>query len=108
APSEAIDLTHLRRFNELVLRSMPVGLVVIDRGYRMITSNPAVRRLLQIHDRAGEPDFLHAVRGIPYNDVRNAIDAAFRDGWPASAKSGSSSSPSAACPPRTPPATTRR
>jgi two-component system CheB/CheR fusion protein len=76
-----MDIAHLRRFNELVLRSLPVGLVVIDRNYRMITSNPTARRLLQIHEHGagGEPDFLHAVRGIPYNEVREAIDAAFRD-----------------------------
>jgi len=82
-PPEAMDVGHLRRFNELILRSMPVGLVVIDRNYRMITSNPAARRLLQIHDHANEPDFLHAVHGIPYNEVRAAIDVAFRDRNPA-------------------------
>jgi two-component system CheB/CheR fusion protein len=83
AADAAMDVAHLRRFNEQILRSMPVGLVVIDRAYRMITSNPAARRLLQIHDHAAEPDFLHAVRGIPYNDVRAAIDAAFRERTPA-------------------------
>ena len=83
APAEAgLDVPHLRRFNELVLRSMPVGLIVIDRTYRMMTSNPAARRLLQIHEHGGEPDFLHAVRGLPYNEVRDAIDAAFRERTP--------------------------
>jgi two-component system CheB/CheR fusion protein len=81
---EAMDVGHLRRFNEVILRSMAVGLVVIDRAYRMITSNPAARRLLEIHEHGGEPDFLHAVRGIPYNDVREAIDAAFRERTPVS------------------------
>jgi two-component system CheB/CheR fusion protein len=61
---------------------MPVGLVVIDRNYRMITTNPAARRLLQIHDQASEADFLHAVRGIPYTAVRQAIDNAFHDRAP--------------------------
>ncbi len=79
AAEGGMDVAHLRRFNELILRSMSVGLVVIDRAYHMITSNPAARRLLQIHDQVGEPDFLHAVRGIPYNEVRGAIDAAFRE-----------------------------
>jgi two-component system, chemotaxis family, CheB/CheR fusion protein len=83
AAGEDMDVGHLRRFNDIVLRAMPVGLVVIDRNYRMITTNPAARRLLQIHDHAAEPDFLHAVRGIPYNDVRHAIDSAFRDRVPA-------------------------
>jgi two-component system CheB/CheR fusion protein len=76
---EAMDVSHLRRFNDVILRAMMVGVITIDRSYRMITSNPAARRLLQIHEHAGEPDFLHAVRGIPYNEVRSAIDTAFRD-----------------------------
>jgi len=80
---EPMDIAQLKRFNELVLRSLPVGLIVIDRNYRMITSNPTARRLLQIHDHGAEPDFLHAVRGIPYNDVREAIDTAFRERSPA-------------------------
>ena len=78
-PAESLDLVHLRRFNEMILRSMPVGLVVIDRSYRMITSNPAARRMLQMLEHVGEPDFLHAARGLPYVPVRAAIDAAFRD-----------------------------
>jgi two-component system CheB/CheR fusion protein len=77
-----MDVSNLRRYNDVILRSMAVGLVVIDRNYRMITSNPAARRLLQIHEHGGEPDFLHSVRGIPYNDLRSAIDASFRDRAP--------------------------
>jgi two-component system CheB/CheR fusion protein len=76
--ADGID-AGLRRYNDVILRSMAVGLVVVDRTYRMITSNPAARRLLQIHEHGGEPDLLHSVRGIPYNDLRNAIDATFRD-----------------------------
>ena len=68
AATEPMDLGNLRRFNDVILRSMATGLVVTDRGYRMITSNPAARRLLQIHEHGGDADFLHAVRGIPYND----------------------------------------
>jgi two-component system CheB/CheR fusion protein len=60
---------------------MPVGLVVIDRTYRMVTSNPAARGLLQMRDHVGD-DFLHAARGLPYNEVRAGIDAAFRDRVP--------------------------
>jgi len=80
-PGEGIDVSGLRRFNDLVLRSMPVGLVVIDRTYRMVTSNPAARGLLQMRDHVGD-DFLHAARGLPYNEVRAGIDAAFRDRVP--------------------------
>ena len=78
---EALAAADLRRFSDFVLRSMPVGLVVIDRNYRMVTSNPMARRLLQMRDPAGD-DFLHAARALPYNDVRAAIDAAFRERTP--------------------------
>jgi two-component system CheB/CheR fusion protein len=78
AVDEGLDLPELRRFNDLILRSMPIGLVVIDRSYKIVTSNPAARRLLQMREHGGD-DFLHAARGLPYNDVRAAIDTAFRE-----------------------------
>ncbi len=81
APAEPLAVSDLRKFNDLLLRAMPVGLVVIDRGYRMVTTNPAARRLLQLREQAGE-DFLHAARGLPYNEMRASIDAAFRDRTP--------------------------
>ncbi len=81
AVGEGLDISSLRRFNDLVLRSMPVGLVVIDRTYRTVTSNPASRGLLQMRDHVGD-DFLHAARGLPYNEVRAGIDTAFRDRVP--------------------------
>jgi len=80
-PEQPIALSDLRRFNDLILRAMPVGLVVIDRGYRMVASNPTARRLLQLREQAGD-DFLHAARGLPYNEVRASIDAAFRERIP--------------------------
>jgi two-component system CheB/CheR fusion protein len=79
--TEPVAVADLRRFNDLVLRAMPVGLVVIDRSYRMVTANPTARRLLQLREHAGD-DFLHAARLLPYNDVRASIDAAFRDRVP--------------------------
>ena len=84
-PAPADDpmaISDLRRFNDLILRAMPVGLVVIDRSYRMVTSNPTARRLLQLREHAGD-DFLHAARGLPYNEMRASIDAAFRERVPA-------------------------
>jgi two-component system CheB/CheR fusion protein len=77
AADEGLDVPELRRFNDLILRSMPIGLVVIDRSYKVVTSNPAARRLLQMREHGGD-DFLHAAR-LPYNDVRAAIDTAFRE-----------------------------
>jgi two-component system CheB/CheR fusion protein len=74
-----IDLPLLRRLNEQLLRFLPIGVVVIDRAYQLITVNAAARRLLSLRDVNNEQDFLHAVRGIPYPQVRLAIDAVFRD-----------------------------
>jgi two-component system, chemotaxis family, CheB/CheR fusion protein len=77
--SVATDITLLRRLNELLLRFLPVGVVVIDRSYQVISINGAARRLLGLRDVGTEQDFLHAVRGVPYAEVRNAIDAVFRE-----------------------------
>lgn len=73
------ELTQLRRYNEVLLRHLPVGVVIIDRSYRIITTNSAARRLLNIRDLTTEQDFLHTVRGLPYTTVRNAIDTVFRE-----------------------------
>jgi myosin heavy subunit len=53
--------------------------VIIDRSYRILTINAAARRLLSVRDLAYDQDFLHSVRGLPYNDVRGAIDTTFRE-----------------------------
>ena len=73
------ELGQLRRLNELLLRFLPMGVVVIDHSYHVITANGTARRLLGLRDLGNEQDFLHAVRGIPYTTVRNAIDAVFRE-----------------------------
>ncbi len=78
APS-SIELGQLRRFNELLLRFLPIGVAVIDRSYHVLSANGAARQLLGLRDISNEQDFLHAVRGIPYTQVRNAIDTVFRD-----------------------------
>lgn len=77
------DVSQLRRFTDLVLRQMPVGAIVIDRAYRTLTTNLAARRFLHIRDQA-DADFLHSVRGIPYTEVREAIDSVFREHAPIS------------------------
>jgi two-component system, chemotaxis family, CheB/CheR fusion protein len=76
------ELLHLRHFNELLLRFLPVGIVVIDRTYRIVITNGEARRLLGLRDArdaSAEQDFLHAVRGIPYPAVRETIDHVFRE-----------------------------
>jgi two-component system CheB/CheR fusion protein len=77
--TNSLELGQLRRLNELPLRFLPVGVVVIDRSYRLLTANATARRILGLRDVGNEQDFLHAVRGIPYSIVRTAIDTAFRE-----------------------------
>jgi PAS domain-containing protein len=72
-------LTQLRRFNEIVLRQFPGGIVIIDRRYTIVTANSAARRTLGLREPVNEQDFLHSVRGLPYELVRNAIDEVFRE-----------------------------
>jgi two-component system, chemotaxis family, CheB/CheR fusion protein len=79
ALSTQLELGQLRRLNELLLRFLPTGVVVIDRSYRVLTANSTARRLLGLREVGTEQDFLHAVRGIPYTPVRNAIDSVFRE-----------------------------
>ncbi len=76
----SLELGQLRRLNELLLRFLPMGIVVIDRAYHVLTANGTARRILGLREMGGnEQDFLHAVRGIPYTQARNAIDAVFRE-----------------------------
>ncbi len=79
SPPIANEVGQLRRFNELLLRFLPVGVIVINRAYHILTTNGVARRLLGLRDITTEQDFLHAVRGIPYHEIRNAIDTAFRE-----------------------------
>ncbi len=78
SPSDP-ELAQLRRFNELLLRLVAVGVVVVDRNYRLVAINQAGRRLLGVRELGHEQDFLHAVRGLPYGAVREAIDTVFRE-----------------------------
>ena len=79
AASPPLELGQLRRLNELLLRFLPTGVVVIDRSYHVLTANSTARRLLGLREMGTEQDFLHAVRGIPYTSVRSAIDTVFRE-----------------------------
>ena len=78
-PSAPSEFNNLRRLNEVLLRFFPVGIVVIDRSYRLVSINAAARRLLGLHEAGYEQDFLHAVKGLPYALVRDAIDTVFRE-----------------------------
>ena len=73
------EIAQLRRINETMLRYTNVAVVIIDRQYRILTINAAARRLLGVRDIAYDQDFLHTVRGMPYQEVRRAIDTCFRE-----------------------------
>ncbi len=73
------EVSHLRRVNETILRHLMSGVVIIDRNYRIVSINAAARRLLGIRDPAHDQDFLHTAKGLPYHNVRAAIDLAFRE-----------------------------
>jgi len=75
----SIEIGQLRRFNEVLLRSLTVGVVVIDSSYRIVTTNGVARRLLGLREVGTDHDFLHAVRDVPYHQIRTAIDAVFRE-----------------------------
>lgn len=74
-----MELAQLRRINETMLRYTSVAIVIIDRAYRILTINGAARRLLGIREVAYDQDFLHTVRGLPYQEVRRTIDSGFRE-----------------------------
>jgi len=69
-----------RTADEDLVNQLPVGLVVVNRRYDIQDLNAAARALLSIRGAAVGEDLLHAVQDIPYAEVRNAIDSAFRDG----------------------------
>lgn len=79
APRPGFDPGQLRHFNELLFRSLPNGIVVVDRSYHIVTANTIARRLLRLSSDGSEQDFLHSASGIPYTEVRAAIDRAFEE-----------------------------
>jgi len=78
-PARDVEVAQLRRMNETILRYTNVAVVVVDRHYRIVTINAAARRLLGVRDVAYDQDFLHTVRGMPYQEMRRAIDTCFRE-----------------------------
>ncbi|HYK20822.1 MAG TPA: CheR family methyltransferase, partial [Pyrinomonadaceae bacterium] len=74
-----VEIAQLRRVNETILRYTSMAIVVIDRAYRIISINAAARRLLGIREIGYDQDFLHTVRGLPYHEVRRAIDTVFHE-----------------------------
>lgn len=73
------EIGQLRRINETLLRYVNTAIIIIDRQYRILTINTTARRVLGVRDLTFELDFLHTVRGMPYQEVRHAIDNCFRE-----------------------------
>ena len=71
-----------RPIGERVLRELAVGVVVLDQHYRILQVNHSARRALELTDVSGTPDFLHSVHGLPYMEVRTAIDRVFHTHTP--------------------------
>ena len=76
---ETDEVIGLRHLNDTMLRFLPMGIITINADYRIVLANTMVRRLLGIAEIGFEQDFLHVIRGIPYNEMRKAIDTAFRE-----------------------------
>ncbi len=81
-PKRADESHRMGVTEESVLNRLPVGLVSVDRRYDILPINTSARRLLSIHGAAVGEDLLHMVRDVPYEELRSAIDASFRDGEP--------------------------
>ena len=64
---------------EIALDHLPMGVVVIDRNYRVVSTNRQARQLLDAPDLGSGLDFLHAITVLPYAQMRQAIDTAFRE-----------------------------
>ncbi len=66
---------------DVLLQLAPIGIVVIDHCYQMLSFNRAARKLLtpQIHE-GRHVDFFHAIAGLPYIQVRTAIDTVMQEG----------------------------
>ncbi|HET7677697.1 MAG TPA: CheR family methyltransferase [Candidatus Limnocylindrales bacterium] len=59
-----------------LLLQLASGIVVVDPRYYIMRINTAARRLLGIHGKAFEQDFIHLAEALPSNALRASIDAA--------------------------------
>jgi two-component system CheB/CheR fusion protein len=56
----------------------PTGLVVVDRNYDIQTMNQSARQMLRIHGQGIGEDLIHLASDAPQQDLKGAIDDAFR------------------------------
>jgi two-component system CheB/CheR fusion protein len=69
-----------RNMGEDLINRLPVGVAMVTRDYAIEVINAAARHMLSIPSVGVGQDFLHAMQGVPYAEVRRAIDEAFREG----------------------------
>jgi two-component system CheB/CheR fusion protein len=62
---------------EALLLDLGLGVVVVDLRYYIMRINTAARRMLGIHGRGFDQDFIHLAESLPSTAVRAAIDDAF-------------------------------
>jgi two-component system CheB/CheR fusion protein len=55
----------------------PIGIVVVDRNYDILTVNQAARTLLGIHGQGVGDDLIHLAQ-VPSGELKAALDGAFR------------------------------
>ncbi len=79
-PELPVEARRTSLMDESFLNRLPVGVVVVDRRYDIQAINATARRLFFIRGAGVGEDLLHAMRDVPYEEVRHAIDSVFRDG----------------------------
>ncbi len=62
---------------EALLLDLGLGIVVVDLRYYITRINTAARRMLGIHGRGFDQDFIHLAESLPSTALRAAIDEAF-------------------------------
>jgi two-component system CheB/CheR fusion protein len=75
---EAARHLTLNEKAEALLFRLPLGIVVIDRRYDIVTINSFARLCFGIHGTAIGEDFIHLAQGIDTGRLRGAIDAVLR------------------------------
>ena len=63
---------------DALLHRLPVGLVLVDRKYDIVSINAAGRSMLGVHGAAIGQDLVHLAQGVSSVALRRGIDAAFR------------------------------
>jgi len=71
------DRTQRRDRGDSIVQRLPIGLVIVDRRYDILSINTAARQVLGIHGSAVGEDLIHLTQGVSTIPLRAAIDSAF-------------------------------